>query len=359
MRRHIAVVVALALGFVAMGASGSSALADEQGQSARVVPIMTQNMDEGTGFGPLLTAGTFTDLLSAVAATYDEVQASNIPERSAAVAREIGAKRPTLVALQEASLWRTGPLFAPPATNVAFDQLQSVLDALHEQGLHYTAIAVQTELDAELPSSLGFDVRVTDRNVVLARSDLRVSQLKVLGVHLQNYQAQFTVPTAAGPVTVPRGWIAVDAQIRGTAYRFITTHLEAASAAIQVAQGNELLHGPANTALPLVVAGDFNSAASGGPDPSTTYNNLVSAGLRDAWSLVSTHQGFTWPLHGEDPYTPIATPSERIDLVLINNGVAVFRATRIGNTTAERTPSGLWPSDHAGVAATLLMPDTP
>src|SRR6266699_323704 len=65
--------------------------------SKRVVPVMTQNMDEATDFGPVITATTFSELVSAVTATYLEVQASKIPERAAAVAREIGAKRPTLV----------------------------------------------------------------------------------------------------------------------------------------------------------------------------------------------------------------------------------------------------------------------
>ncbi len=348
--------VAFALNLMASGVSGQATLPTTPGQSARIVPIMTQNMDEGTGFGPILTATKFTDLLSVVTATYLEVQASNVSERSAAVARQIRAQQPALVALQEVSLWRTGEFLAPPATNVAFDQLQSLLDALNQHGLHYAAIGVQTELDAEAPSSLGFDVRVTDRNVVLARTDLPVSQFRVLAIHMQDYSAELMVPTLVGPVTVPRGWIAVDAKIRGTSYRFITTHLEAASAAIQEAQAVELLQGPANTTMPLVIAGDFNSAASGGPDTTATYNKLTNSGLQDAWTLVSTDPGFTWPLHGEDPFTATSTPSERIDLVLVRNGVTVSGAARVGNTSADRTPSGLWPSDHAGVVATLLMP---
>ena len=349
--------VAFALNLMASGVSGLTASAATPGQSARIVPIMTQNMDEGTGFGPILAAGSFPALLSAVTAMYLEVQASNVPERSAAVARQIGAQQPTLVALQEVSLWRTGQFLAPPATNVAFDQLQSLLDALNQQGLHYAAICIQTELDAEAPCSLGFDVRVTDRNVVLARTDLPVSQFRVLAIHMQDYVAELTVPTLVGLVTVPRGWIAIDVKIRGTSYRFITTHLEAASAAIQEAQGSELLQGPANTTLPLVIAGDLNSAASGGPDTTATYNNLTNSGFQDAWALVSTDPGFTWPLHGEDPFTATSTPSERIDLVLVRNGVTVSGAARVGNTSADRTASGLWPSDHAGVVATLLMPN--
>jgi endonuclease/exonuclease/phosphatase family metal-dependent hydrolase len=339
----------------------SATLAAPTNMSTRMVPIMTQNIDEATDFGPLLTATTLSGLLSAVADAYLEVQASNIPERAAALAREIAKNQPTLIGLQEVSLWRTGPFATPPATTVAFDQLQSLLGALDQQGLHYAPIGIRTGLDAEAPSALGFDVRVTDRDVVLARTDLALSQFQVLNVQLQNFAAQLVVTNPiTGPLAIPRGWIAVDAQIRGTAYRFITTHLEGASVAIQIAQGNELLTGPGNTTAPIVFAGDFNSAAAGGPDSNATYGNLIQAGYTDAWAVsLPGNPGFTWPLHGEDPFTPASTPTERIDLVLVRSGVGVLGAQNIGNTSADLTPSGLWPSDHAGVVAMLAMPDLP
>jgi endonuclease/exonuclease/phosphatase family metal-dependent hydrolase len=330
--------------------------------SQRVVPIMTQNMDEGTGFGPLLTASTVSDFLASVTATYQEVQASNASERAAGVAREIAVAKPALVGLQEVSLWRTGSPGSPAATIVQVDQLASLLSALQAQGLHYAPLAVQENLDVEAPSTLGYDVRLTDRDVVLARTDLSASQFRVLHVQAQHFVTSLVVPSLVGPVPVPRSWIAVDAQIRGTAYRFITTHLDASSPSVQVAQGNELLQGPAKTTTPLVIAADLNSAASGGPEPSTTYNNLVAAGFRDAWALEHPGDpGLTWPLHGEDPYTFVLPPplSERIDLVLVRNNVGVAGILRVGSTTAALTPSGLWPSDHAGLTAQLQMPDAP
>jgi hypothetical protein len=62
---------------------------------------------------------------------------------------------------------------------------------------------------------------------------------------------------------------------RGYRNGHLTTHLEGVSPSIQEAQGDELLQGPANTALPVVIGGDFNSAGVGGPDPSTTYHNFT------------------------------------------------------------------------------------
>jgi endonuclease/exonuclease/phosphatase family metal-dependent hydrolase len=333
--------------------------------SSRGVPVMTQNMDEATDFGPVITATTFSELVSAVTATYLEVQASKIPERATAVAREIGVRRPTLVGLQEVSLWRTGPLGSPPATVIAFDQLQSLLDALNQQGLHYTVLKTRTGLDAEAPSALGFDVRVTDRDVLLARTDLPVSEFQVLNVQAQTFASNVVISSPLfGSLPNPRGWISVDAQIRGTPYRFVTTHLEGVSPSIQEAQGNELLQGPANTALAVVIGGDFNSAAVGGPDPSVTYHNFITAGFVDAWAATHPPQlgnpGLTWPLHGEDFDTSTSTPTERIDLVLVRGGAKALGAQLLGNTTADlTTPSGLWPSDHAGVVAQLQMPDLP
>jgi hypothetical protein len=83
--------------------------AEHDEEHARVLKVMTRNMDEGTDFGPIFSATTFDQFAAEVAAAYIEVQQSNIPERAAALAREIKAKQPDLVGLQEVSVWRTGP----------------------------------------------------------------------------------------------------------------------------------------------------------------------------------------------------------------------------------------------------------
>src|SRR5437660_11869004 len=66
----------------------------------RVLTVMTRNMDTGTDFGPIFSATTPLQLLTAVGAAYAEVQASNIPERAAGIAKEIEAKQPDRVGLQ-------------------------------------------------------------------------------------------------------------------------------------------------------------------------------------------------------------------------------------------------------------------
>lgn len=323
-----------------------------QGGSDRTVKVMTQNMDEGTGFTPLLAATTPNQFLDAVTAVYQEVEASNIPERASAVAREIRAQQPDLIGLQEVALWQTG---SPSAMTVQFDSLQSLLDALKQQELHYTPVAIMNEFVLEGPSSSGFNVRVTDRDVLLARTGDDVPELS--NIQQQHFSTNLTVSALSGPVTIQRGWISVDAKIRGRSFRFVTTHLDAVDASVQMAQGKELLQVPGNTPLPTVFAGDFNSAAAGDPNNTPTYGNLIQAGLVDTWEVAHPNDpGYTWPLHGEDPFTPSSTPTERIDLVLVHGGFGILNAQRIGNEITDLTLSGLWPSDHAGVAETLQLP---
>lgn len=322
--------------------------------------VMTQNMDEGTSFGYLATATTPQQFLVAVAQTFQEVVSGTIPARAAAVAREIARGRPGLVGLQEAALWQVGPASAGPATTVVFDSLQSLLGALWLQGLHYIPVVTQAELDVQAPTITAsgqlVNVRLTDRDVILARADLLPH---LSNIQAQHYTAVALIPTPVGSVPFTRGWVSVDATVAGPSFRFVTTHLEALDTPVQVAQGSELLQGPLATPLPVIVVGDFNSAAAGGPDHTATYGNVLAAGLADAWSAAHpSDAGYTYPLHAEDPLTAGSPtdPTERIDLVLIHGSVTVLGAHLVGNTLADQTPGGRWPSDHAGVLATVLVP---
>ncbi len=332
-------------------------------QRDRDLAVMTRNMDTGSDFGFVLSATTPAQVLLGVTATYQEILASKIAERAAGIAAEIQAQQPDLVGLQEVTELRTGPL-GGPATTVVADSLQALLAALAQRGQHYVAIDVQQNADVEVPaldqSFNLFDVRLTDFDAMLVRSDLAVSQFKLENVQQAHYQAELVFPILNQNIPFPRGWIAVDAKFRGKYYRVITTHLENFSLLIQEAQAMELVNGPANSDVPVVLAGDFNSDAdSSDPQLSGSYNILIDAGFIDAWRILHAGDaGYTWPLHGEDPFTPLATPNQRIDLILAKSGDRGIEADSlalIGNTLSDLTPSGLWPSDHAGVVATFTL----
>jgi endonuclease/exonuclease/phosphatase family metal-dependent hydrolase len=89
---------------------------------------------------------------------------------------------------------------------------------------------------------------------------------------------------------VLRGWCSIDVQVRGRWFRFINAHLEEALPAgfpdIQFYQAAEILGGPANISLPVILAGDFNSDANGNYGPAV-YPLLVGpGGFQDAWSVA-------------------------------------------------------------------------
>ena len=52
------------------------------------------------------------------------------------------------------------------------DLLQSLLDELAGLGQPYRAVAIVPGLDAQAPSALGFDVRITNQDAILVRADL-------------------------------------------------------------------------------------------------------------------------------------------------------------------------------------------
>ena len=322
----------------------------------RPLNVMTRNMFIGTDFAPILTATTFFQFASEVAASYIDVQESNIPERAAALAKEIKAEQPDLVGLQEVSIWRTGPLFGA-ATTVTYDALQSLLDELAARGLHYTPIAILKEFEAEAPSALGIQIGFTDRDVVLARSDLDTSELKLSNIQARHFTVSLPLTSPIlGTLIIPRGWISVDGKIRGKEFRFVNAHLESFHLGVQAAQAAELIQGPCNTALPTIIAGDLNTeSATGDLAQNAGYQIIVGSGFLDAWTLLHPgNPGHTWPLHGDDPFTA-TTPIQRLDLVLVRGELNVLNTELIGHTPAALTASGLWPSDHAGVVSTVNL----
>ncbi len=143
----------------------------------------------------------------------------------------------------------------------------------------------------------------------------------------------------------------------GHKFRFINTHLEQEGFfdPYQVAQGNEILSGLSNTSLPVILVGDYNSRADGTGTP--TYSNLTGAGFTDAWS--ATHPGELGNTFGHEPLLLNTTVNltQRLDLVLFrgspSNSLRALDADVVGDGLGDRTPSGLWPSDHAGLMATL------
>lgn len=163
-----------------------------------------------------------------------------------------------------------------------------------------------------------------------------------------------------------RGYTAVDAKVKGTDIRFVNTHLEVENAPCltqtgliicQDAQATELATALADEPLPTILVGDFNAQPE-----MAAYETIAGAGYVDAWT-VRGHgaAGFTC-CQSETLVNPDSQLTQRIDhLFVSDNRVQSFKAkTKIlGATQQDKTPSGLWYSDHAGVWAQLNLTITP
>lgn len=345
-RRCSFLVIMLVIATLTFSVTMSPALADSD---KRVVKVMTQNMDAGTD----LLFFFVTDPVSAAKLTYEELLAANFHGRAELLADQIVNQQPYLISLQEVTLWQT--IAANGKAEVLADQLNLIIEALAARHQHYKIVATQNLTDITAPLGDGSYLSFLDRNVILARTDLKQSELALSNVRSGIYQATIT-PVPGFPEEL-NGWLSVDAKIRGKSLRFFATHLESPISQndpTQVLQGLELIAIMEQSKLPVVLAGDFNSDASGlgiGPDQTPTAAMIVEAGYVDTWQMLHPREtGLTWPLYLEDIYAGPSYPFERIDLIFARN-MEVLDIVIVGNN-----PN--FPSDHSGVVATLQVEKT-
>lgn len=364
-RRLVGLVVVLAMLLVAvlaLPAAGQPPGGVPAAQAAeRELTVMTRNLYLGTSLGPIFEAGDLATLQAALATRWLEVQATNFPLRAQALAGEIAEHRPHLVGLQEVSLWRVGQPAGAPATEVAYDFLEILLDELADAGTPYRLVEMIDLFDGELPVfPLGVTLRLTDRQAVLVRADAQRDGLTVHGSSSGTFDTNLALPIAPVGIEleVTRGWTAADVKLRGQSFRFVNTHLEAFHPLVRNAQAAELLAGPLAGDGPTVLVGDINSPAPAGRPEigDVAYPLLLTEGrFTDAWSAVNPGDpGFTccFPDDLGDPSADLAT---RIDVVFVRGPFTTVDAVRVGHEPQDRI-GGLWPSDHAGVVTTFVLP---
>jgi len=107
---------------------------------------------------------------------------------------------------------------------------------------------------------------------------------------------------------------------------------------------------------------DVRLAPTSGPERSEepvghrqkrTFPNRRFVGIRGRTS-TSHHARPAARCHR--PGSTATTCPHRIDLILFRGFAGVDNMKVFGDLPSDRTPSGLWPSDHAGLVATLRGP---
>jgi endonuclease/exonuclease/phosphatase family metal-dependent hydrolase len=193
-------------------------------------------------------------------------------------------------------------------------------------------------------------VSLLDRDVILVNDDN--PDLSVFNPQSGRYVAQAEVNTPVGPLFFDRGWASVDGTFEGKKFRFVNTHLEVGgNADVQEAQGQEFLAGPAKTGGAVIAVGDFNSRADG--SSTTTYADLTKSYFDDAWDDPND-PGFTC-CQNETLTNEESELSSAIDFVFTHAPVRALSAYVVGGDTPFQMEQPWWPSDHAGVVATLRI----
>jgi endonuclease/exonuclease/phosphatase family metal-dependent hydrolase len=324
------------------------------------VTVMTRNIYLGGDIFRPIPAQSRAEFEQLAGQLWAEVQNTDfVGTRAALIAREIRRTKPDLIGLQEVAVWRRGPEgvkdgSTTPATEVVYDFLRTLRQRLARLGLRYRVAVKQREADLEAPIDAGYDVRLTQHDVILVK---RRKGLRVTRRLKDNYDTEVAVDTQGGRLTSRRGWTAVDVRFRGKRFRFVNTHLEAFGDDPREAQARELIArgGPLRGKRQYIVVGDFNSDPQDRESDVGAFNVLRDFGLVDSWPR-RFGPGFTCCLEDSGARDTNANAFDhRIDLILTKPKLRAIRGEVVGDEVRDRAPNGLWPSDHAGAVLRLRL----
>jgi endonuclease/exonuclease/phosphatase family metal-dependent hydrolase len=339
-RRTVAALMVAVSACVALPAAASAKKQD--------LKVMTRNMYLGADIIPLASSPDESSFEQAAAQRFQVVQNNNFPQRAKLLAAEIKKAKPDVVGLQEATTWRRGPDGdnTSPATQLYYDSTKTLLKALKKIKAPYKEIVGRDWFDFDAPTALGFHIRITQRDVVLVRKG---SKVKVGKTFKGGFANHFDPPTVRGPAPELRGWVGFDGTLAKHKFRFVSTHLEAYSAAIADQQMQELLKkgGPLGSKKRAsILVGDFNADASKPKsDSNPAYYTALGAGFKNGMPKRSTC------CFAEDLHSTADHLDSWIDHIVTRPKAKVVKSGIVGT----KQVGGIYPSDHAGVWATLRL----
>ena len=334
---------------------------DAAAAAATRFTVMTQNMyigaDVDAVIGALLTPDPNDDV-AALQVAIATLGKTDFPARAQALADEIARARPHVVGLQEVEDLHIhlGALGLPVDIDQNF--LEILQAALAARGLHYVLAGEVTNITATLFSGA---ITLFDHDAVLVDAD-RVA----VSPHVIQRNFQHNLDISLSGVVFKRGWVQIDARIAGLPgpITIANTHLESGSGGLfpdlRREQALELVRS-VDPARPAILLGDFND-----PPGSPMYDVITGARFTDAWvALQPGVSGFTC-CEVADLSNEVATLTARFDDVFMRGiggpeGSLIGQITMVGDQSGDRVPGPaypIWPSDHAGVVASLLVRPT-
>lgn len=327
--------------------------------------VATWNVYLGADLSVVFSVSGQDDLADRFRAVRDQVLATDFPARAEAIAALLVRERVDVVGLQEVARWsRTvEDVGGGSRQEVWLDFLALLLAALERAGAAYDAHASSRSFRGGARVPGGESMSVVGHNVVLVR---RGSGVTVLAVERGDFARTLEVSSAGVPdlvLDVARSWAWVDAQRDGATFRFVNTHTEVWDPRVRDAQREEVLAAVGDPGWPVVLMGDLNA---------TPEQVGMPEGYVDAWEVAG--DGTTGATSGQAPglTNPTSGLERRIDYVFVR-GAAISGCRVVGDRPEDRARCSdagdprsdgdgarrdgglLWPSDHAGVVATLSL----
>jgi Endonuclease/Exonuclease/phosphatase family len=354
--------------------------------------VMSRNLYLGADVGVAMEL--IPDFSAAAQFMWNQVAATDFTLRAPALAKEVIAQDADVVGLQEATHWYCKKNLWSKKV-VIFDFTKEFLDATKAAGSQYVlaskggtdALNIGYSIPAvpyltmvEDPKSFqpifgsdkaacGFEIG----DAIVVKKELAD---QIIQVGNTEYDASYTIIPKL--MTIYRGYTWIDFAHNGSKVRIVSTHLESLWDSNKVPnsalQATQLIGDLANTKMPTIVIGDFNSDPrdprpvdgynpGGQPEASETcldqgaptsvanslskcnaYWQMRQGGFEDAGPDARDPKNYTWGmsalLAGPDAKRYKAAKlvgndfgfTDRLDYIFFRNGVKVVSSKIVGNT---------------------------
>jgi len=378
------------------------------------ITVMSRNLYLGADVGVALEL--IPNFPKAAQFMWDQVKKTDFATRAPKLARESAQDRPEIMGVQEATIWYCKKDLFSDKVEV-FNFLDQFIAATKASGVGYS-LATADGVEAFNPgysiAAIPYVTKVRDPEVfnpifgqdtascgftigdaLLVRDDVKD---RIIQVGNTEYDATYSiVPTL---MTIYRGYTWADFKVQDSVVRLITTHLESIWDENKVPnsalQAQQLVADLKDAKMPIVIMGDFNAdyrdpRPQGEPNPGeqpvasetcptpggakcNAYSTMIEAGFENASPDAKNPRYYTWGasalLNGPDKKRALDAKkfgnqygfTDRLDYIFTKNVYATVSSKIIGNVWPDG--SGVWdcgkdkcfPSDHAGVVATIELP---
>ncbi len=378
------------------------------------ITVMSRNLYLGADVGIALEK--IPNFPAAAQFMWDQMKQTNFAARAPKLAKEAVQDRPEVIGIQEATIWYCKKDLFSDQVEV-FNFLDEFIAATKQTGVSYS-LATANGVSAFNPgysiAAVPYLTKVKDPEIfqdifgqdsascgftigdaLLVRDDVKN---QIIQVGNTEYEASYSiVPTI---MTIYRGYTWADFKVRDSVVRLITTHLESLWDENKVPnsalQAQQLVADLKDAKMPVIIMGDFNAdyrdprpvdAANPGEQPVVSdtcptpggakcnaFSTMIEAGFENASPDAKNARYFTWGasalLNGPDKKREKFANdfgnqygfTDRLDYIFTRNVYATVSSKIIGNVWPDG--SGVWscgdeicfPSDHAGVVATIELP---